>query len=149
MGSESIMPLDPDLRRAYERALYVVFGSPNVEFHVGEHSDVLDAMMQMAKATTAAFVSSANARGVKTPENERRLAQFLLRSGLDDLKDGARYRVYQGEGRDPEGKWNAEPSVLIVGIPRAEAEALGRTLEQNAIVWIEKGGAPELVVLLP
>ena len=35
-----------------------------------------------------------------------------------------------------------------MGIPRAEAEALGRRLEQNAIVWIEKGRAPELVVLV-
>jgi uncharacterized protein DUF3293 len=145
------MPLDPALIRAYERALYVVFGSPNVEFRIGEPSEVLDAMMQMAHAECAAFISAANARGVATPENERRLAQFLLRSGLDGLQDGtrggARYRVYQGEGRDPEGKWNAEPSVLIVGIPRAEAEALGRTLGQNAIVWVEKGKAPELVLL--
>jgi hypothetical protein len=142
------MPLDPQLRAAYERAVYVVFGSPNVEFRIGEPDAVLDAMMQMAHAECAAFVSSANARGVRTPENERRLAQFLLRAGLDELEDGARYRIDQGEGRDPEGKWSAEPSVLIVGIPRAEAEALGRTLEQNAIVWIEKGKAPELVILV-
>jgi hypothetical protein len=33
-------------------------------------------------------------------------------------------------------------------IPREEAEALGRRLEQNAIVWIEKGKPPELVVLV-
>jgi hypothetical protein len=38
--------------------------------------------------------------------------------------------------------------VLIMGIPRADAEALGRRLEQNAIVWIDKGRAPELVVLV-
>src|SRR5688572_33199177 len=111
------MPLDPQLRAAYERAVYVVFGSPNVEFRVGEPDAVLDAMMQMAHAECAAFVSSANARGVRTPENERRLAQFLLRAGLDGLEgqmqDGTRYRIYQGEGRDPEGKWSAEPSGLI------------------------------------
>ena len=142
------MPLDPALRAAYERAIYVVFGSPNVEFHIGEKSDVLDAMMQMANATSAAFVSSANTRGVATPENEHRLAEFLLRSRTQPLTAAGKFRVYQGQGRDPEGKWTAEPSVLIVGIPRAEAESLGRTLEQNAIVWIEKGLAPELLVLV-
>ncbi len=138
------MPLDPALRAAYERAVYAVFASPGVEFRVGEPSDVLDAMMTMTHVRCAAFVSSANTRGVATPENERRLADFLLRAQLDGLK----YRVFQGEGRDPEGKWKAEPSVLIMGIPRAEAEALGRRLEQNAIVFIEKGKAPALVVLV-
>ncbi len=138
------MPLDPQLRAAYERALYVVYGSPEVEFRIGETSDLLDAMMQISRVATAAFVSSANRRGAPTPENERRLADFLLRSQLCGLS----YRIYHGDGRDPQGVWNAEPSVLIIGIPRAEAEALGRRLEQNAIVFIEKGKAPELVVLV-
>ena len=142
------MPLDPALRAAYERADYVVYASPGIQFHIGEPSDVLDAMMAMNRVASAAFVSSANTRGVATPENERRLADFLLRGALDDPAMHKKYRVYQGEGRDPEGKWNAEPSVLIMGIPRAEAEALGRKLEQNAIVWIEKGRAPELLVLV-
>lgn len=129
------MPLDPALRAAYERAVYVVHGSPPVEFRIGEASDVLEAMLAKHHAACAAFVSSANTRGVATPENERRL-------------DGLKYRVFQGEGRDPDGAWTAEPSVLIMGIPRAEAEALGRRLEQNAIVFVEKGRAPELVVLV-
>lgn len=140
--------LDPALRAAYERAVYAVFASPGVEFRVGEPSDILDAMMAMCHVRCAAFVSSANTRGVATPENERRLADFLLRHQLGGLNDTAKYRIFQGEGRDPEGKWHAEPSVLIMGIPRADAEALGRRLEQNAIVWIEKGRAPELAVLV-
>lgn len=142
------MPLDPALRAAYERAVYVIYGSPPVEFRVGEPSDVLEAMLSMHRAASAAFVSSANTRGVATPENERRLADYLLRGQLDGLEASPKYRVFQGEGRDPDGKWTAEPSVLIMGIPRAEAEALGRRLEQNAIVWIEKGRAPELAVLV-
>ncbi len=142
------MPLDPELRAAYERAEYVIYGSPPVQFRVGEPSEVLEAMLAMHHATCAAFVSSANTRGVATPENERRLADFLLRSQIDGLAATGKYRVFHGEGRDPGGAWNAEPSVLILGLPRAEAEALGRRLEQNAIVWIEKGRAPELVILV-
>jgi hypothetical protein len=138
------MPLAPDLRRAYESAVYAIFASPGVEFRIGKTSDVLDAMMAVNHVRSAAFVSSSTARGAASPENERRLADFLLRAQTA----GMAYRIYQGEGRDPEGKWRAEPSVLIMGIPRGEAEALGRKLEQNAIVWIEKGKAPELVVLV-
>lgn len=137
------MSLDPALRAAYEKAVYCVFASPGVEFRVGAPSDVLDAMMAMSRVRCAAFVSSATARGAASPENERRLAEFLLRAQTA----GMAYRIYQGEGRDPAGEWPAEPSVLIMGIPREEAEALGRKLEQNAIVWIEKGKAPELVAL--
>ena len=50
------------------------------------------------------------------------------------------------------GRATLEPQISLFLRPeakRAEAEALGRTLEQNAIVWIEKGGVPELVVLAP
>jgi len=142
------MALDPGLIAAYKRAIYAVFASPGVEFRVGEPSDIVDAMMAMSHVHCAAFVSSATNRGTASPENERRLADFLLRGQIDGLNETAKYRVYQGEGRDPEGKWKAEPSVLIMGIPRAEAEALGRRLEQNAIVYIEKGQAPELLVLV-
>jgi hypothetical protein len=138
------MALDPALRAAYENAVYCVFASPGVEFRVGAPSDILDAMMAMSRVRSAAFVSSATARGAASPENEKRLAEFLLRAQTAGLK----YRIYQGEGRDPAGRWKAEPSVLIMGIPREEAEALGRRLEQNAIVWIEKGKAPELAVLV-
>jgi hypothetical protein len=57
------------------------------------------------------------------------------------------YACHPGVGRDPPGNWS-EQSLLIVGIPRAEAEALGRSLGQNAIVYVEKGKLPELAVLV-
>ena len=142
------MPLDAALLLAYERAIYAVFASPGIEFRIGEPSDVLDAMMAMNHVRSAAFVSSADAKGAPSDENRRRLDDFLLRAETAGLPSGKQYRLYQGEGRDPQGKWRAEPSLLIMGIPRAEAEALGRKLAQNAIVWIEKGAAPELVVLV-
>jgi hypothetical protein len=147
MMPEAETPL-ADLLAAYTRAVYVIYGSPPVEFRVGEPNDVLEAMLAMHHATGGAFVSSANTRGVATPENERRLADYLLRGQLDGLPAAPKYRIFQGEGRDPDGRWTAEPSVLILGIPRADAEALGRRLQQNAIVWIEKGKPPELVVLV-
>jgi hypothetical protein len=138
------MPLDPQLRLAYERAQYVIFASPGVEFRIGQPSDVLDAIMTMNRVRHAAFVSSADAQGMPSDENRRRLDDFLLRAETAGLA----YRVYQGEGRDPQGQWRAEPSLLILGIPREDAEALGRRLAQNAIVYIEKGQLPELVVLV-
>jgi hypothetical protein len=37
--------------------------------------------------------------------------------------------------------------VLVLGIAREDAEALGRRFGQNAILYLEKGRAPELVLL--
>jgi hypothetical protein len=37
--------------------------------------------------------------------------------------------------------------VLVLGMAREDAVALGRALDQNAIVFVERGKAPELVLL--
>ena len=46
-----------------------------------------------------------------SPENEKRLAEFLLSSHLDGLEASPKYRLYRGEGRaekylalNPQGK---------------------------------------------
>jgi len=137
------MPLSPELRAAYEAADYVVFGKPELVFHVGEKNAVLDAMMEVNRAKSAAFVTAENPRGRLTRKQRRGIALLEFVAALGDMP----YKTYDGEGRDPKGLWQAEVSALIVGISRARAEAMGRRLRQNAIVWIEKGKAPELVVL--
>jgi len=59
----------------------------------------------------------------------------------------AGYACVPGMGRDPGGEWPSEPSVLVLGISRREAEVLGRSYDQNAIVFYEKDTAAELVLL--
>jgi hypothetical protein len=135
--------LGPELVEAYRRALYVVFDEPELVLRVGEPNADLDALLEAEGATTAAFVTAANPRGrlAGTTENE------LAVAALHQSQAGAGYACYPGQGRDPLGEWPPEPSVLVVGIPRADAEALGRSFGQNALVFIDKGEAPELVVL--
>ena len=93
---------------------------------------------------TAAFITSFNPRGLPAHEE----TNFLTSGELCDAADRTGYKIYLGEGNDPQGEWKPEASLLIVGIPRAEDEALGRRFQQNAIVWVEKGHAPELVLLV-
>ena len=138
------MPLDPEKRRAYEGAEYVVFFEPELVFRVGEPSPALDEVLDSLEAQTAAFVTAANPHGERRPGEENRAAHAeLLKSSF--LAD---YETFEGEGRDPFRRWPAEPSLLIVGIAPREARALGVAHDQNAIVFIEKGRAPELVVLV-
>ena len=137
------MPLSQDLLSAYEAADYVVFADPELVLRIGEPSPRLDALLEHEGATTAVYITAANPRGERRPAADNASAV----STLDELVAAAGYPSYPGEGRDPDGRWEAEPSRLVIGIYRANAEALGRLFGQNAIVFVEKGAAPELVVL--
>ena len=138
------MPLDPELRAAYEATDYVVFAEPGLVIRIGEPNPDLDALMESAEAATAALLTAANPGGELHSDEENRAALAELRkSGL------LRFRTqYDGEGRDPLGKWPAEPSLLVIGISRDDAVFIGVSHAQNAIVFVEKGRAPELMVLV-
>ena len=137
------MPLRPDLLAAYRKALYVVHGAPELVIRIGKQSDELDALLEADGLDTAAYLTAANPGGELQSKTENELACAALHQALAD----AGYICYVGEGRDPAGDWPAEPSILALGISRHEAQVIGRSYEQNAIVFIERGKAPELVVL--
>ena len=136
------MTVSPKLMDAYREADYVVFAEPEFELKIGEPSSRLDALLEEEGATTAAFLTAANPRS--KPQSAAQNALAL--SALDQLVAAAGYPWRAGEGREPDGSW-VEPSRLIIGIYRENAEALGRLFGQNAIVFIEKGAPPELLVL--
>ena len=136
------MPLTPKTLEAYRNADYVVFADRTVVMRIGQPSPELDALISAEGATTAAFVTAANPRGEKRADEENGVANAALQSFVA----AAGYPHFWGEGRDPFGGW-AEPSFLVIGIYRANAEALGQLFEQNAFVFCEIGKPPELVIL--
>ena len=127
---------------AYTKADYVVFSDRQVVLRVGKKNAELDELITSEGATTAAFITAANPRGEKRSDTENGVANAALQSFVS----AAGYPHFWGEGRDPFGSWS-EPSFLVIGIYRANAEALGQLFEQNAIVFCEVGRAPELVIL--
>ena len=134
--------MTPETLEAYRTADYVVFADRTVVMRIGEANAELDALISAEGAATAAFVTAANPRGEKRSDEENGVANAALQSFVA----AAGYPHFWGEGRDPFGGW-AEPSFLVIGIYRANAEALGQLFEQNAIVFCEVGKAPELVIL--
>jgi hypothetical protein len=132
-----------ELITAYENADYVVFAESELVLKIGEPSRRLDALLEHEGATTAAFVTAANPRSEKKSAAEN--AEAL--EALDQLIRAAGYPWRAAEGREPDGSWR-EPSRLVIGIYRENAEALGRLFGQNAIMFVEKGKAPELLVLV-
>ena len=136
-------PATPELIAAYEKALYAVLGKPELLIRIGEPNSDLDELLEAEGATTAAYITAANPRGEAMSAWKNEIANAALVQSQTE----AGYRCFEGEGRDPQERWTPERSVLVVGISRAQAEAVGRAFEQNAIVFVEKGRAPELVLI--
>jgi hypothetical protein len=136
-------PVSPETRAAYEKAQYVVFALPEIVLRIGEASAGLDELLEADGVRTAAYLTAANPRGEPASRADNDSAAAALHDAL--LAEG--YLCYGGEGRDPEGRWTPEPSLLVLGISRARASELGRQFEQNAIVFVERGRAPELLML--
>lgn len=132
-----------ELQEAYENADYAVFLEPELILKIGEPSERLDRLMLSVEVATAAIISACNPRSERRSDEENRAATEALRG----LVEAAGYPHYRAEGRDPEGRAPSEPGLLILGIFRDNAEALGRLFGQNAIVFIEPGRAPALAFL--
>ena len=136
------MPLSPELIAAYEKTDYAVFGKPELVLHIGEHTADLDELLEAEGADRAAFLTAANPGGRAASAWKNEIANAALVESLS----AAGYRCFEGEGRAPDRSW-IERSALVVGISREDAEKAGRAFGQNAIVFVERGRAPELVVL--
>jgi putative PIN family toxin of toxin-antitoxin system len=136
------MALSGNLARAYRDAEYVVFGEPDIVLRIGVPSARLDALLAGFGAAGAAFLTAVNPGSEPRGAAENRAAMEKLDAALA----AANYSRLPGEGRDPKGGWR-EPSVLVPGLARAEAAALGRRFGQNALVHVEVGGLPQLVDL--
>lgn len=136
-------PIAPAVIAAYRAARYRVL-APHPFILVIDHASPELAVAQARHGVRcSAFVTACNPYGqlLGAAENQARmrgLEQELAASGL---------RFVAGVGEDPEGHWPGEDSVLVLGLERAEAIALGRRHGQNTIVWSGVDGMPELVLL--
>jgi Protein of unknown function (DUF3293) len=134
--------IDPSTLQAYRETDYRVFGSEPFVLHVGVRSPELLSLHDSSRTPSSAFVTAYNPRGVITAEaaNERRLGllqQEIARRG---------WTAIEGLGRHPTGDWPGEPSYLVLGPSRGEAQALGQLFEQNAIIWSGANAVPELLL---
>ena len=126
------------LEAAYRATTYRV---GKLRLRVGEPSPALDELLRRRGLDRWAFLTSVNPRSQALPseENARRLR--ALRERLS--RDG--WTWLRAEAIPDAPDWEREPSVLVLGMGREEAEALAREWEQNAVVLGSPGGAAELV----
>jgi hypothetical protein len=140
--------LDERLIEAYRVTDYVLFvgdgPSPsgrNVTLNIDRRNPEFDTVLDGRGATTAVVVTAYNPRSIVLAEAENRARHAQLTALLE-----ARGHAYAlGEGRDPTGHWKAELECVVFGIPVEVGLEIARRFEQNAIVFVTRGGVPELV----
>jgi hypothetical protein len=135
---------DGGLLAAYLAAHYNVTGTATpFVLRVGHRSAELASVHLANGVDCSAFITAWNPRGVARSESLNRASQQRLESELT----ATGLTLLAGIGEDPSGVWPGEPSVLVLGIPRREAERVGRRFGQLAIVWSGESAISELVVL--
>ena len=141
-GNSSLTPF-PVIDSAFRATTYRVY-VPNaaaIDLRVGERSERLDAMLDERGCDEWAFITAWNpgARPSSRSENDARqaaLRRALRERGFDWL---------EGSGIPADGSWQAEASVLVLGMRRREAVELGRRFDQLAVLAGRRGGAAELL----
>lgn len=140
------MNLPSSLLQSYLTTDYRVAlpGGKWLSLWIGERSRTLTALMARTRARHAAYLTAWHPRSRVQPRKMNEAAQRRLRSELL----GRGYKVFSGVGVGADRKWQ-EPSLLVLGIDRAEAKRFGRRYRQNALLIISQRGTPELVLLSP
>ena len=129
---------------AYRAARYEVGVHGNVVvLGVGEPLPaVLEAYLAAKGVAAAAFLSAANPRSKRLTDGQNSHRHAALQAALRHL--GLTW--LDASGRDVKGQWPAEPSVLALGIGRAQAMGVAEQFEQNAYLEVMRGGSPCLVL---
>ncbi|TCO80259.1 uncharacterized protein DUF3293 [Plasticicumulans lactativorans] len=139
------MSLARGLLRAFHATTYTATAATGERFalRIGRRHPALDAWLAARGQAAWAYVSACNpgARSLAPPLNVRRHAA-LLAELRERLPDG---NVLDGFGVPDGPDWAAEPSVLVAGLPLAEARALARRHGQLALVHGRTGGRARLL----
>lgn len=138
-------PVEPALVQAYRETVFTITDPTPLALRIGEANDALRVVHAKYAVSASCFVTACNPRSVRFEDQVNAARHAALCRSLR-----AAGRVYfEGEGRDPTGSWPPEQGAIVLGTSRVDAEALGRSWEQNAIVWSGGDAIPQLLMLRP
>lgn len=136
--------LPASLIAAYRAAWYrVALPDGQETIRVGAPAPRTQAWLRGLRAAGAAFVTACNPRGERQDDDANAAAMARLRAHVAAQGWSSR----EGAGGDDSGAWAREPSLLVILDTPAQAAALGRAFDQNAVVWIPAGGPARLLLL--
>ena len=126
--------LEPDLIAAYKNTLFQArVGDDVITLIVGQKCPALQAVFEQHNVTTACYITAYNPFGrlLTRQENEDRNAR--MRTKLATV-----YPIFDGVGVDPNGEWEGEASILVLGASKDVSLALAEAWEQNAVVFVDE-----------
>ena len=110
---------------------------------IGQQSPGLALRYAAIGSDCALFITAFNPLGQEQDDAANQTAHARLGAQLREVSD----HVFEGDGADPSGQWPAERSYLAFGIDADAARELGRSFQQDAVVWIGKDAVPQLLLL--
>lgn len=116
-------------------------GDVQIVIRIGEPNAALEHLLFERKTIDWAFTTAFNPGSVFVADDENRFHQAELIAQIERKS----FPYLNGCGRGYEGDWPPEPSVLVLGIGRDDAKALGSQFRQLAIVVGQYGGTSELL----
>lgn len=134
--------MEKSLIEAYRETEYRITENDLITLRVDEPNSSLDRLLTSRKLTTAAYLTAWNPYSHPTSLLDNEAAQEQLLAEIKALG----LDVLHGEGVGLDNSWPPEPSFLVLGIDRDQAELLSRKFRQNAFIWLSLGKGPELVL---
>lgn len=134
----------PDTIMEYEATQFIV--NDRLQFRLDLHRPCpeLQALYQLCRCQTAAFITAWNPAGQCVTEAENADRQRQLMSYLDD--SGVTYFHGYGKGSNPLKNF-CDESVLAMGLTEDQARRYGELFDQDAIVWAAQDAVPKLLML--
>lgn len=132
--------VDPKLIDAYNLTEYHVF-DPEIILRIGEHSPLLDSLLDQYHQQEWAFITAFNPQSVILPDDENKLRHAQLKEAVK------KYKSFEGEGVGENPPWKPEQSLLVIGISKTDASNIGIAFDQNAIVVGRIHSPAELLLL--
>ena len=135
--------IDAALIQAYRETEFRVLGPHPFTLRVGDISPELAAVHQAYQSHCSTFITASNPYSKSLEPQANADRHEALRNRLEQINLVHK----EGIGQHSSSPWPAEASFLVVGMSLEAATALGKALEQNAIVWSGEDARPELVLL--
>jgi hypothetical protein len=128
------------LLAAYKNTRYHVFNT-GITICIDENNVLLNELLRKQDAKSWAYLTAYNPFSQTFTAEANDSRHRLL------LQSVAAFSSFEGEGKGADESWPPEKSLLILGITKVQAIAIGNEYEQNAIVYGEVGKAAQLLLL--
>jgi hypothetical protein len=129
------------LAHSFRHTTYRVFTDPPIDIRIGTANTDLEHLLRTRQVRSWAFITACNPGSQPLNPQENLARHCVLREAVATRHLAS----VEGQALADRNDWPAEQSLLILGINRTEALALGHQFGQLAIVYGRAGSGAELL----